>query len=216
MEGIEIRITGNTPLETLASLAAFGMHCLANSDICDAATRIYNLEAAREAEKKRQDAAAASDEAAAADFAARAKERDQQAAAAPSVPPMAPTPPVAPVTPPAAPTPLPAAPVTPPAAPFVPVPNPGQPAPPITPDTVPGQMAFGMPPAAPASVPTAAPSYTLEDITRAGAEFLAAHPEQQGTLFQLFPQFGIQSLPELRPEQLAHFAAAMRALGVRI
>ena len=30
---VKIEITGDTPLETLASLTAFGMHCLRNEDV---------------------------------------------------------------------------------------------------------------------------------------------------------------------------------------
>ena len=37
---IEIRITGTTPLEALASVTAFGMHCMKNQDVHAAATRV--------------------------------------------------------------------------------------------------------------------------------------------------------------------------------
>jgi len=48
---VEIKVTGNTPLEALSSLTAFGMHCMQNNDVCAAATRI--LEAERHDEKKK-------------------------------------------------------------------------------------------------------------------------------------------------------------------
>ena len=41
---IKIEITGDTPLETLASLTAFGMHCLQNEDVYAAANRILEAE----------------------------------------------------------------------------------------------------------------------------------------------------------------------------
>lgn len=47
---VEINITGNTPLEALASAAAFGMHCMQNSDVYAAARHI--LEAEKHEEKK--------------------------------------------------------------------------------------------------------------------------------------------------------------------
>ena len=47
---VEIKVTGNTPLEALSSLTAFGMHCMQNADVCAAATRI--LEAEKHEEKK--------------------------------------------------------------------------------------------------------------------------------------------------------------------
>lgn len=41
---VKIEITGDTPLETLASLTAFGMHCLQNEDVYTAANRILEAE----------------------------------------------------------------------------------------------------------------------------------------------------------------------------
>lgn len=41
---VKIEITGDTPLETLASLTAFGMHCLQNKDVYAAANRILEAE----------------------------------------------------------------------------------------------------------------------------------------------------------------------------
>lgn len=47
---LEIKITGETPLEALASLTAFGMHCMANNDVAAAANRILEAERAKEAQ----------------------------------------------------------------------------------------------------------------------------------------------------------------------
>ena len=47
---VKISVTGNTPLEALSSLTAFGMHCMQNADIYAAASRI--LEAEKHEEKK--------------------------------------------------------------------------------------------------------------------------------------------------------------------
>lgn len=47
---LEIKITGETPLEALASLTAFGMHCMANNDVAAAANRILDAERAKEAQ----------------------------------------------------------------------------------------------------------------------------------------------------------------------
>ena len=41
---IEIKITGTTPLEALASVTAFGMHCMKNQDVHAAATRVLETE----------------------------------------------------------------------------------------------------------------------------------------------------------------------------
>lgn len=48
---IEIKISGNTPLEALASLTAFGFRCMSNPEVHAAATRIY--EAEQKAEEKK-------------------------------------------------------------------------------------------------------------------------------------------------------------------
>lgn len=45
---VEIKITGNTPLEALASLTAFGLHCTSNPDVSAAANRILEAERAKE------------------------------------------------------------------------------------------------------------------------------------------------------------------------
>ena len=37
---IEIKITGETPMEALASITAFGLHCVGNKDVRAAAKRI--------------------------------------------------------------------------------------------------------------------------------------------------------------------------------
>lgn len=47
---VKISITGNTPLEALSSLAAFGLRCLSDSGVSQAASRI--LEAEKHEEKK--------------------------------------------------------------------------------------------------------------------------------------------------------------------
>lgn len=47
---VEIKITGNTPLEALASVTAFGLHCFSDPDVSAAANRI--LEAVRAKEHK--------------------------------------------------------------------------------------------------------------------------------------------------------------------
>ena len=47
---VKVSVTGNTPLEALSSLTAFGMHCMQNADVYAAASRI--LEAEKHEEKK--------------------------------------------------------------------------------------------------------------------------------------------------------------------
>ena len=48
---VEIKVTGNTPLEALSSLTAFATHCMSNKDVWNAANRI--LEAEQHEERKK-------------------------------------------------------------------------------------------------------------------------------------------------------------------
>ena len=54
---VEIKVTGNTPLEALSSLTAFATHCMSNKDVWNAANRI--LEAEQHEERKKAAAQAA-------------------------------------------------------------------------------------------------------------------------------------------------------------
>lgn len=70
---------------------------------------------------------------------------------------------------------------------------------------------------APASVPvTAAPSFTLEQVAKAGADYVAANPNQMPAVMALLQQFGIQSVQQLKTDQIGPFATALRGLGARI
>ena len=208
MDGIEIKITDSSPLEALAKLVAFSLFVL-DEDVRAAGARIY--EEARAKEKAAQLKDAKTPEA--------APDPTTGATGAPSTATPAPTPATtAQPTPPASATPAPTStpsPVTAPATPVTPAMPAAATAPILSQNALPGQMAIASPSNAPAA-PTAAPSFTLDDITRAGADFIVRHPEKQAELNALFPQFGITTLAELRPDQMGPFATAMRALGVSI
>lgn len=111
----------------------------------------------------------------------------------PAAPPTAPatvqtTPPAAPVAPP------PAAPVA-----------PANPIPPVS--TV---------PPAPAAPMAPAPSFTLEQIGKAGADLLRDNPNKYPELMALLGQFGVSVVDQLKPEQYGPFATALRGLGAKI
>ena len=214
MDGIEIRVTGATPLEVLARLGAFGMHCLANPDVCEAAKRIFDAEAVKEK------AAAQQVEAPSAPAPSMAAPDPAKPAVVPTyMPAPTPGPMVVPMTAPTAqnaPVPPAGAPAS-PAAAAMPVMQASVTAPTPSPSALSGQMAIAFPSEAPVAVaPTAAPSYSLDEITRAGADFIVRNPDKQDMLNSLFPQFGITTLADLRPEQMGAFATAMRAMGVTI
>lgn len=109
--------------------------------------------------------------------------------------------PVAPAPVQTAPTP---APVAAPASAPAPAPTPA--APPVTP----------MPTAAaPApAVPVTAPTYTLDQIAKAGANLVGAGKMEQ--LLALLTKYGVQAVTQLTPDQYGAFATELRALGAQI
>lgn len=117
------------------------------------------------------------------------------AVAAPVAAPVAPVSP-APVTPTATPTPTPGPAVA------APAPTAGQ-----------TSAAPGNTPAP--TVPVAgAPTYTLDQISRAGASLVDAGKMQQ--LLELLGRYGVQAVTQLQPEQYGAFATELRALGAQI
>lgn len=65
------------------------------------------------------------------------------------------------------------------------------------------------------SVPlAAAPTYTLDQIAKAGAEL--AQAGKMNELLALLQQFGIQAVTQLKPEQVGPFATALRGLGAQL
>lgn len=128
--------------------------------------------------------------------------RPQMPGPAATVPPQMPTPATGPA--PAMPqTPGPApAPVTPPPAPAAPV-TPPTPAPAPAPQT-----------AAPVMPVAGAPTYTLDQISKAGAALVDAGKMEP--LLALLTKYGVQAITQLQPAQYGVFATELRALGAQI
>lgn len=105
--------------------------------------------------------------------------------------------------------------------------------------TVPPQHASAVMPAAPAPAPVApamsaapaasvasapapvaptapAPSITLAQVSKAGADLISMNPAKMPELMGLLQQFGAPAITELKPEQIGAFATALRALGGKI
>lgn len=125
-------------------------------------------------------------------------------AAAPVAPVAAPVSP-APVNPTPGPAPTAAAPVAAPSPSPTPVTN--------APTAGPTSAAPGNTPA-PAVPVTGAPTYTLDQISRAGASLVDAGKMQQ--LLELLGRYGVQAVTQLQPEQYGAFATELRALGAQI
>ena len=109
-----------------------------------------------------------------------------------------------------------------PAAPVGPAPvTPTQtPAPTATPPVAAPAPTVGQTSAAPGNTPaptvpvTGAPTYTLDQISRAGASLVDAGKMQQ--LLELLGRYGVQAVTQLKPEQYGTFATELRALGAQI
>lgn len=127
-----------------------------------------------------------------------------------------------PTAPAPAPAPAPAAPAPAPAAPVSPAPvTPTQtPAPTATPPVAAPAPTAGQTSAAHGNTPaptvpvTGAPTYTLDQISRAGASLVDAGKMQQ--LLELLGRYGVQAVTQLQPEQYGAFATELRALGAQI
>lgn len=93
---------------------------------------------------------------------------------------------------------------------------------PVTvPVTVPASVPVSapiVPPAAPTAptAPVSAPSYTIDQIAKAGAELIGQHPDKMPQLIGLLDQYGVPSIQSLRPEQIGPFATALRGLGAAV
>ena len=85
--------------------------------------------------------------------------------------------------------------------------------------TTPSTISHSEPAAAPApnSVPLAqAPTFTLAEISKAGADLISATPGLLPKVNELLAQYDIQTLDKLKPDQFGAFATALRGLGAKI
>lgn len=86
-------------------------------------------------------------------------------------------------------------------------PTPVAPAPdPVTP---PAPVVTGVPLAT-------APTFTIQQIAKAGADLFTNRPELRPQVNALLTQYGIQSVTDLKPEHYGAFATALRGLGANI
>ena len=69
-------------------------------------------------------------------------------------------------------------------------------------------------PAAPVVPVSGTPTYTLDQISRAGASLVDAGKMQQ--LLGLLSRYGVQAVTQLKPEQYGAFATELRSLGAQI
>lgn len=102
-------------------------------------------------------------------------------------------------------TPAPVAPVATPAPVAIPTPAPAP--------AAPAQTAAPTNPA-PAVPVTTAPTYTLDQIAKAGASLVDAGKMEQ--LLALLAKYGVQAVTQLQPDQYGVFATELRTLGAQL
>ena len=66
----------------------------------------------------------------------------------------------------------------------------------------------------PAAAPVTAPTYTVDQIARAGASLVDAGKMEQ--LLALLARYGVAAVTQLQPDQFGAFATELRALGAQI
>lgn len=113
-------------------------------------------------------------------------------------------------------TPAPVLPVTTPPAsvvPTQPTPAPVATATPAPAPAAPAQTAAPTNPA-PAVPVTTAPTYTLDQIAKAGASLVDAGKMEQ--LLALLAKYGVQAVTQLQPDQYGVFATELRTLGAQL
>ncbi len=206
---VEIKVTGATPLEALSSVVALGMHCMQVNEVCAAANRILEAEQRREqkpggADMGRTEAMQATPQNV--PDTPKAVEQMENHAVGAVIP--------APATATAAPAPAVTVVPVQTATTATPAPDVGTPAP--TP-AAPGQTVTA---ACPSDVGAAAVApakvFTVEEVARAIAGHLTAHPEARSGLMGLLQSYQLASIADLKPEQCGAFATALRAMGVNI
>ncbi len=85
---------------------------------------------------------------------------------------------------------------------------------PVSQQPVPQQTAPVQQPIPQQAVQTTAPTYQLEDLSRAAMQLMDKGMQEQ--LQQLLASYGVESLPGLPAEQYGNFATALRGLGAQI
>lgn len=69
----------------------------------------------------------------------------------------------------------------------------------------------------PCAAPVASgPTYTVEQIGKAGADLVSQAPGKMPELLALLQKYGARAITELKPEQLGAFATELRGLGAKL
>lgn len=61
-----------------------------------------------------------------------------------------------------------------------------------------------------------APTFTLEQVSKAGADLITAQPAKMQDLMALLQQYSVQTIQALPADKLGAFATALRGMGAQI
>lgn len=61
-----------------------------------------------------------------------------------------------------------------------------------------------------------APTYTMAQIAKAGADLISQNPGLLPQVSALLAQYGVQAVTDIKPEHYGAFATALRGLGAKI
>ena len=109
----------------------------------------------------------------------------------------------------------------------IPAPPVAQPVPAPAAPVNPTQTTYPSKPAMPTSYPSntapitaapvaQAPAFTLEQVSKAGADLITAQPAKMQELMALLQQYGVQTIQALPADTLGAFATALRGMGAQI
>lgn len=109
----------------------------------------------------------------------------------------------------------------------IPAPPVAQPVPAPAAPVNPTQTTYSSNPAMPTNYPSntapvtaapvaQAPAFTLEQVSKAGADLITAQPAKMQDLMALLQQYGVQTIQALPTDKLGAFATALRGMGAQI
>lgn len=76
--------------------------------------------------------------------------------------------------------------------------------------------ALVVPTAAPVVPLSTAPTYSMAQIAKAGADLISQNPGLLPQVNALLSQYGVQAVTEVKPEDYGAFATALRGMGAKI
>lgn len=84
------------------------------------------------------------------------------------------------------------------------------------PDTVTPTVTVPVATVSPVAPVSTIPTYSLEQVAKAGADLMTSKPEIQGELFALLSKYSVRSVQDIPADKLGAFATELRKLGGKL